>query len=249
MRIVVPLAGSDESFKRNGYAYAKPVIEIDGRPLVEHAFDRLRPLGEQGRFVFVVRRDDDNRYFLRDMLHLLDPNSLVVRTVGASAGAACTVLLAIEHIEPDQELIISNGDQLLEFDVMAAVEDFRKRELDGGTVVFDSVHPRWSFVKTDDSGVIIEAAEKRPISRDATAGFYWFKRGQDFVDAAQRMIKKAASVNGSYFVCPAFNEMVLTQKRLGTYRIEREQYVSLASPQAVEEYEQRLLAEKQRARS
>ena len=54
--------------------------------------------------------------------------------------------------------------------------------MDGGVIVFDSVHPRWSFVRVDKAGFVIETAEKRPISRLATAGFYYFRRGADFVD-------------------------------------------------------------------
>jgi hypothetical protein len=107
-------------------------------------------------------------------------------------------------------------------------------------VVFDSVHPRWSFVKTDGDDMVIEAAEKRPISRNATAGVYYFRKGRFFVEAAKAMIKRDASVNGGYFVCPSLNEMVLAQMRVGVERIRREQYISLATPQSVEDYEQSL---------
>jgi len=57
-----------------------------------------------------------------------------------------------------------------------AIAAFRRQELDAGTIVFDSVHPRWSFVKTNEKGLVIEAAEKRPPSRNATAGFYHFNK-------------------------------------------------------------------------
>lgn len=241
MKILMPMAGSDEAFRNHGFPYAKPVIEIDGRPLVEHAVRGLRAIGG-ARFVFVIRKDDDLRFHLRDVLHLLDPDAVVVRADGETAGAACTALLAVEHIADDEELLIANADQILDFDVAAAIDDFRARDLDGGTVVFDSVHPRWSFVKTGPDDLVVEAAEKRPISRSATAGLYYFRRGRDFVEAAQRMIRKGASVNGGYFVCPAFNEMILGQRRIGVVRIRREEYISLATPQAVEDYEKLLAA-------
>jgi hypothetical protein len=150
------------------------------------------------------------------------------------------VLLAIEHIEPERELVIANGDQVFACDLGAAVADFRRRDLDGGTLVFDSVHPRWSFVRLGADGLVTEAAEKRPISRHATAGFYYFKRGGAFVRAAQAMIRKDAQVNGAFYVCPAFNEMILRHARIGTYPIPRESYISLATPQNLEEYEQTL---------
>jgi hypothetical protein len=92
-------------------------------------------------------------------------------------------------------------------------------------------------VKTDEDGFVIEASEKRPISRNATAGIYYFREGRMFVDAAKQMLIKQASVNGGFFVCPSFNELILAQMRVGVERIERAQYISLATPQAVEEYE------------
>ena len=62
-------------------------------------------------------------------------------------------------------------------------------------VTFRSLHPRYSYMLVDDNGLIVEAAEKRPISRHATAGFYWYRRGADFVQSAQDMIRKDAHVD------------------------------------------------------
>lgn len=239
MNILMPLGGSNELFQKHGFAFAKPLVEIDGRPLVEHAWACLKGL-QPRQMIFVVRKEDDVRFHLGDMLVLLDPGARVVRSEGETAGAACTALLAIEHIDNDDELVIANGDQVFTNDVSAAVEDFRARGLDAGTIVFDSVHPRWSFVKVGDDGLVVEAAEKRPLSRLATAGFYWFRHGSDFVQAAQSMIRKGASVNGAFFVCPSFNELILHSRRIGVFRIDREQYVSLATPQAIDDYEQQI---------
>jgi len=241
MNIVVPMAGGDALFRQHGFPFPKPVVEIAGRPLVEHAFDCLSPIHD-ARFIFVIRKDDDLRFHLRDMLQLMAPGSVVLRAEGETAGAACTVLLAVEYIDNDEELVIANADQVINVDLEAAIGDFRARGLDAASLVFDSVHPRWSFVKTDADGLVVEAAEKRPISRNATAGFYYFAKGKFFVEAAQNLIRKDASENGGYFVCPAFNEMILHQQRVGVTGIERDRYISLATPQAVEEYEQALIA-------
>jgi dTDP-glucose pyrophosphorylase len=237
MKVIIPMAGNDDLFRRHGFHYAKPVIEIDRRPLVEHAFESLNSIPD-ARFVFIVRKEDDLRFHLRDVLQLLNPDATVLRADGETAGAGCTALLAIEHIDPEDELIIANADQIVNVDFEEIVGNFRDRKLDAGTIVFDSVHPRWSFVKTDAEGFVIEAAEKRPISRHATAGVYYFRHGKDFVSAIQSMIRKGASVNNGYFVCPCLNELILAHKRIGTFEIHRDKYISLATPQAIEEYEQ-----------
>ena len=245
MNVLIPIAGKDEQFQRHGFAFTKPLVEIDGRSLIEHAWECLRPL-EPRRFLFIIRKDDQLRFNLGDMLTLLEPNAQIVCAEEQTAGAACTALLAIEHLLNDEELVIANGDQVFTTSVREAVDDFRERNLDAGTIVIDSVHPRWSFVKLGADDLVVEAAEKRPLSRLATAGFYYFRRGRDFVTAAQSMIRKGASVNGAYFVCPTFNELILTGARIGTFQIPRDRYISLATPQAVEDYEQLLVSRNRR---
>jgi dTDP-glucose pyrophosphorylase len=216
-----------------------PLTEIQGRPLVEHVWDCIRTLKAE-RHVFVIRKEDAARFHLDEVLCLLDPRCSVVQADGPTAGAVCTALLAVEHIRPEQELVIANGDQLLTIELAEAISDFRRRNLDAGTLVFDSVHPRWSFVRLGDDGLVTEAAEKRPISRHATAGIYYFRQGGAFVEAACSMIRKDAQVNGQFYICPVFNEMILRHARIAVTPIERDAYVSLSTPQNVEEYEQRL---------
>jgi dTDP-glucose pyrophosphorylase len=242
------MAGGDEAFRERGFLYCKPLVEIDGRPLIQHAWECLTPLAAD-RFVFVARKDDARTAHLDEVLRLMDPTAEVVQAAGPTAGAACTVLLAIDHIDPDAELVIANGDQVFTCNVRAAVDDFRDRGLDAGTIVFDSVHPRWSFVRVGEDGLVTEAAEKRPISRSATAGFYYFRRGGDFLIAAVDMIRKRVPVNNGFYVCPTFNELILRHAKIGVFPIRREEYVSLASPQNVEEYEQSLAAARRAAAS
>ncbi len=248
MKIVIPMAGGDDLFRQHGFPFVKPIIEIEGRPLIDHATEPLTNIDDT-EFVFIIRKEDNLRFHLGDVLRLLIPGCHIVIADGKTAGAACTALLAVAHMDNDEELLITNSDQVLKFDLVRVIEDFRARALDAGTVVFDSVHPRWSFVKTNEDELVIEAAEKRPISRNATAGIYYFRKGSDFVAAAKSMILKGADVNGGFFICPSFNEMILTQKSIGIHRIERDQYVSLATPQAVEDYEQELVAQRKACRS
>ena len=245
MIVIIPIAGGDDAFRDRGFPYSKPLIEIHGKPLVEHVWACLKPLNAE-KYVFVVRQEDVRLAHLDEVLHLMEPKAAVVPVAGPTAGAACTAMLAIEHIEADRQLVIANGDQLLTCDLRAALDDFRSRDLDAGTLVFDSVHPRWSFVRVGEDGLVTEAAEKRPISRHATAGFYYFKRGADFVKAAGDMIRKEAHVNGNFYVCPTFNEMILNHARVGVFPIARDSYISLGTPQNVEEYEQTLMTSARR---
>lgn len=243
MNVLVLLAGSSAAFREAGYAEPKALIEIDGVPLIERALNALQPLAAQGaRFTVVVRGDDNRRFHIGMVIRLLMPEAVVVETAGETAGAACTALLAAEIVGGEQPLLIVNGDQIIDADPAVVTAGFQERGLDGGLVVFRAVHPRWSYVKCGPDGLVVEAAEKRPISNLATAGFYWFARGRDFVTAAQRMILKDAHVDGVFYVCPAYNEMVLMQRHCGIHAIPAGSYHSLMTPTLMQRYEERLLA-------
>lgn len=248
MNILIPMAGSDGLFKDQGYRYSKSLIEISGRPLIEHVYGRLASLRD-ARFLFVIRKSEDQQHHLGDVLRLLNPSCKVIASEGQTAGAACTCLLAVEHINNDDELVITNGDQLLFIDQQEVIDGFRAKGLDAGAITFDSVHPRWSYVRLDEQGRVVEAAEKRPISRHATAGFYYFRRGRDFVAAAMSMIRKNAHEPAGHFVCPTLNELILNNARIGVRPVAREDYVSLARPEDVETYVANLTHERNRGAS
>lgn len=242
MNILVPMAGDSQRFEEAGYSYPKNLVEIDGLSLIEHILQQLTPLALRGRIVCLIREEEDRRFHTGDVVRLICPTATVLTVAGLESGAACTALLAIEHLVRDEPLLVFNGDQIVSRDLRSIVEEFERRDLDGGTIVFNAVHPRWSYVRLDDDGLVVEAAEKRPISTHATAGAYWYRRAGEFVDAIMDMIRKDARVDGRFFICPAYNEMILRQKRIGVVEIDRAEYHSLATPQGVREYEDGLIA-------
>jgi dTDP-glucose pyrophosphorylase len=92
-------------------------------------------------------------------------------------------------------------------------------EAEGGIVTFKATHPKWSFAKVDDNGLVVEVAEKNPISDIATVGFYYWKHGSDFVKYAERMIEKNIRVNNEFYVCPVFNQAIEDRKQIRTFNV------------------------------
>jgi NDP-sugar pyrophosphorylase family protein len=237
MNTLILMSGSSRSFLDAGYLYPKNLVEIAGVPLVQKVLEKITPpQGIKSQNICVLQRDENIKYHTGSIIKLVDPNAVIVELKSETSGAACSALLAVDLINNDEPLIIANGDQLLDFDVFMAVADFQNRKLDGGILTFEDLHPRWSFVKCDKEGLLVEAAEKRPISKLATAGFYYFSKGKDFVDAAMSMIIKGGEVNGLFYICPIFNELVLLQKKIGVYTIDRRLYHSIATPADVYSY-------------
>ena len=242
MKLLVLMAGDSGVFQVAGHPYPKNLVEIDGEPLVQRVVENLQPLLDRPgtQPVFLLREEEHRRHHTGEVIRLLVPDADVITVPALESGAACTALHAISRIDHGAPLLVFNGDQAVEADLPAIIDSFEERGLDGGVVTFDAVHPRWSYVRCGEDGLVREAAEKRPISRLATAGTYWFRRGGDFVEGAMAMIRKDASVDGAFYVCPVYNELILRGLRIGTHHVPRERYFSLASMHGVDAYEQHL---------
>lgn len=232
LTIVVPIGGGAKRFQERGYTFPKPLVEIAGKPMIEIVARNLAPRDDH-RFVFVARQEDLSRWALREVLDLVDPGCRIVPLRNPTSGALCSVLLAMEEIDPDSELLVANGDQFLDLDMGQFLDSVRSSGADGGIVTFPSKHPKWSFVR-EENGEVVQVAEKRPISEWATAGIYWYRRASDFLRAAERSIVKNAGIEGQFYVCPVYNEMILEGKRIVTHRIAREAMHSLGTPEDVE---------------
>jgi len=236
INVLLPMAARSEYFDPKAYPYPVSLIELAGKPMIERVVENLSQIIGGCRFIFVVKNDDCRRFHLDNTLMLLAPNeSQVVRIEAETKGALCSALMAISYINSDDELIIANSDQLFSGILPDAVESLRNNDADAGCICFDSVHPRWSYVRIVD-GLVIEAAEKKPISRNAIAGFYYFRTGHQFVESSMRTILNDASVDGRYFVSPVFNEMVLNGSKIAPVIIPNEAYSSFYTPQRIEEY-------------
>lgn len=234
LRIVVPMGGEGKQFFEHGYTFPKPLIEIDGRSMIELVVENLTP-SVPHQFIFVCRQEHLEEYALTEVLRLLSPTCRVVPMHGPTAGALCSVLLGIEDGDRDDELLIANADQVVQMSIDHFLQDVRNRNADGGIVTFPSTHPKWSYVRIEGDEVVA-AAEKRPISPHATAGLYYFQRTSGFVQAAESMIMKNAALRREFFVCPVYNELVLSGKRIVVYPVPRSNMHSLGTPEDVERY-------------
>lgn len=238
INILCTMGSKSQYFDAAEYPFPKPLIEINGKSMIEFAIENYKTIKSDKRFVFVVRAEDCSKFHIDNVLRLLTDNLCkIVKINKDTSGAACSALMAIEHINNGDRLLIVNSDQVIEEDVAAIINHFDERNVDAGVMCFDSVHPRWSFVRLSDDGRIVEAAEKRPISKHAVAGVYYFRKGSFFVEAAMKSIKKGAHVNGVYYVAPVLNELVLMNMNLEMYKISNDKYYTFYSPQKISEYE------------
>ncbi len=234
MNILILAAG--ETINDEAEPYPIWLSEIDGQIMLERQMNALAHLNPN-RFVVCIRTEDNDSHHVDGILGMISPNAKVLGIKRPTAGAACTALLAIGQLDLDQELIIVSATDQHNVDFVDIVERFRKSGADGGVLTFESLHPRYSYVRLDENDQIVEVAEKRPISRNASAGFYWLRNAGEFFMALKSMLLKGSQVKGRYYVAPALNELILQQKVIRTIRLEKDAYIPVKSKRQLDHYE------------
>lgn len=243
LSIVIPAAGAGRRFQEAGFELPKPFIDIYGLPMLARVMYNVAPLMPH-RFVVLLRREH------HELWCKLMPPELQVKTIvrlvdNITEGAACTVLLAKDLINNHEPLLLCNADQLVFFSDNTEVVSYHEwiddttiwatkenstQDLinhtsmglaNGCIATFKSNHPKWSYVEVDKYDRVARVAEKVVISEHATVGLYYFTQGRYFVQAAESMIAANRRVNGEFYVCPVFNELIANHNSILTYPIKR----------------------------
>lgn len=231
LRIVIPMAGAGKSYARAGYTFPKPLIDIEGKPMIQWVIENINA---DGQFIFVVLKEHYERYNLKYLLNLIAPGCAIVQLNQPTQGAALSVLAAESLFNSDNPLVVANSDQVVEWNSNEFFYAMAADGCDGGLVTFESTHPKWSYVRTGENGFVIEAAEKKTISNQATAGIYYFAHGHEFTRLIRNMIAKDITTNNEYYVCPVFNEYIQAGKKIRPFPVER--VWSFSTPEDLQEF-------------
>ena len=221
LNIVLPIAGRGSRFAAAGYALPKPLIPVHGVPMIEVVVNNVRPR-QPHSFTFLALQEHLDDFDLGNTLQLIAPGCTIIPVTEVTEGAACTVLLAREVINNDDSLMLANSDQWVDIDIDVYLAVMETKQVDGLIMTMRADDPKWSYVGLDEGGCATRVVEKEVISNEATVGIYNFRRGSDFVRAAEKMIAKNLRVNNEFYVAPAYNEMIEWGAKIVIYNVGQE---------------------------
>ncbi len=234
INIVIPMAGAGSRFAQAGYKKPKPFIDVNGKMMIERVLDNLKV--KDAKYTLIVREEHLDSE-ARSFQYLKDNYNCEILTVNKlTEGAACTILLACRIINNNTPLLLANSDQIVEMDVNDYINDSIKRKLDGSILTFFSNHAKWSYVKIDSEGYLLELREKEVVSSHATVGLYYFRQGRDFVNSAIEMIANNDRVKNEFYTAPSYNYAVKAGLKIGIYEIKESQMFGLGTPEDLDKY-------------
>ena len=229
--IVIPMAGNGSRFPKGQYL-PKPLIDINGKPMIVRAIESLDL--QDAQWHFIIRQDQFTKSIkeiLSDTVH----NPKFIEVDKTTEGPACSVLLFKEFINSDEELITANCDQIMEWNSQLFFHNVRL--YDGAVVTYYSDTDKNSYVKLDRKGRAVQFAEKEVISNISLNGIHYWKKGKDFVESAEAMIaENDRAPNGEFYIAPTYNYMIKTGKNIGIYHIPNEQHHAVGVPVDLERF-------------
>ena len=235
VNVIIPAAGRGSRFSNEGWKKPKPFIDVNKKSMLEHVIKNISPY--ESKVHLLLNSEHINAF--PDIVSVLSEKSdNIIEVSGVTEGTACTVLLAKEHFNNDIPMMVGNSDQLVDFDINEFIFDCFNRNLDGSILVFKDIekNPKWSFTRCNLDGLVVEVAEKKPISDLATVGIYLFSKGSKFVEAAEEMIAKNDKVNNEFYTCPVYNYMIKKGARIGVFEVPMEAMHGIGTPKDLTSY-------------
>lgn len=230
MNIVIPMGGKGSRFPSNLYPH-KPLIDILGKPMIVRALESLKI---KGNYYFIIRRDE-NTEMVKDIIQNSIGLSRFIEIDKTTEGPACSALLFKDYIDNDEELIIANCDQIMEWNSKIFLQVASNYA--GCVVTYYSTTEKNSYIKVDRNGLGVELREKIVISNIGLNGIHYWRKGKYFVHSAQMMISQNdRAPNGEFYIAPTYNYMIKYGHPVGIYHIPNEQHHSVGDPEDLNKY-------------
>ena len=233
MNILIPMAGLGDRFRKAGYTTSKPMILVDGKPMIQLAIESL---GLFGRYIFVINRENEMVEELKSLLRAITSDPIIIEIDYLTEGPTSTCLLAKHYIDTDEPLVIANCDQIMKWNSHEFFNHINNTSNDGVVVTYNVITEKNSYVKLDEFGFAIEFAEKKIISDESLNGIHFWKKGSDFIKSAETMINKNIRVNNEFYIAPTYNELIVEGKKITTYPVKNNEHWAVGTPEDLEKY-------------
>jgi dTDP-glucose pyrophosphorylase len=235
INIVIPMAGLGSRFNNDGFKHIKPLINLNGKTFIEWSIDSVDFNNVDTQFIFVIL--EEHRNLLEIHLKNIKPNCIIESVPKLTQGAVETALAAQNHINNDIPLIITNSDQIFEWDKDKYVDYLQKTNTEADVVIVEENTDKFSYIQLDENNYGIRLTEKEVISNNALVGIHYWKKGKYFVDSGTELMNRGIRSKNEYYVSLSYNLLIEKNIKVSCYKLnDNDKYLSIGTPEQVYDY-------------
>jgi len=243
MQIVIPMSGSGNRFREAGYKKPKPLIEVDGKPIIEHVVSMFP---DEQDFIFICSEEHLETTNMRATLNRLVPNGKIIAIKPHKLGPVYAVLKASQAICDDKPTIVSYCDYFATWDFKHFKQTMTESNCDGCVPCYRGFHPHlllpnlYAGVRANNKNQLIEIREKFSFTENKmdtwqSSGAYYFKTGALLKKYFNQLIDRKISCKDEYYVSLVYN--LLVEDGLVTNIYPQEYFCQWGTPMDLEIYQ------------
>jgi len=225
------MSGIGSRFLAAGYGDPKPLIMVDGKPIIEHIIN-LFP--KNAKYTFICNDLHIRETNMSSILKNLVPDCHIYQVPhNDRQGPVHAVAQIFTHIDDNDEIIVSYCDYCMSWDYNEFINHMHSNNAHGGIVTYTGFHPHmlgtdnYAFVKMKNphSQLIDAIQEKKPFTNNrmnehASTGTYYFKTGTILKKYFKDLIDTGIKINNEYYVSMVYNLLVKDGLNVCIYDVE-----------------------------
>jgi NDP-sugar pyrophosphorylase family protein len=243
MQVVIPMSGFGERFRRAGYRLPKPLIEVEGKPVVAHVVDMFPGAKD---FIFVCNAEHlaEAGLAMRETLERYCPTGRIVPIAPHWLGPVHAVREAYGAIDPARPVIVNYCDFTCYWDYADFCRFVAETGCAGAIPVYRGFHPhslgstRYAYLR-EKEGWLLDIQEKKsfsdqPMEEFASSGTYYFESGELMRESFDAAIAQGLRTGDEYYVSLAFKPLLAAGHSVAVYELQH--FMQWGTPEDFEEY-------------
>jgi len=242
MHIIIPMSGTGQRFLKAGYKTPKPLIEIDGKPMIEHVVNLFH---KKTKITFICNKEHLATSTMRSTLNRIAPIGTIAEIEPPKKGPVFAVAQMFDRIDNKEEVIVNYCDFSTLWNYQNFLKTVRSHNADGAIPAYRHFHPHmlgttnYAFIK-EKNNWFEKIKEKEPFTNNrleeyASNGTYYFKKGSSIKKYFTNLMEQDINLNGEYYVSLVYN--LMHEDGLKTWIYEVDYMLQWGTPEDLEEYQ------------
>lgn len=228
MIIIIPIGGTGQRFKQNGYKKPKALINIYGKPIISYLLDNLNI--DHIDYIFIPYNKEYKNYRFEDLLINNYPNIKFkfLCLQNNTRGAAETINIGINSLNEERNIPVMclDSDNFYTCDIVS--------QWNGENCIFsfedENDNPIYSYVKTNINNEVIDIKEKNKISKNACTGSYGFKSINELRKYTSKIIEENITQKSEFYTSGVIKEMITNGHIFKNKTISSSKFICLGTP-------------------